>query len=255
MRGVYWTHVPTTLAAMGDSCIGGKSSINAGNVKNLVGNFYPPKEIIIDSSFVSTLPILEIIAGISEIIKICFARSFETFTECSQLISEWQRDSKQQVITNVIQISLTGKKYFIEKDEFDSGIRKLLNFGHSFGHALESASGYRVPHGVAVLIGMIAATQHPLSKPSEETQKLTEYSLALSKSLGKVIGNEISNLDYGKFSEALAKDKKNTNLELVLILPMAKELEVVKIPFNQGALADATIAMKKAAEMVLNEIC
>jgi len=254
MRGVEWTYAPTTLAAMGDSCIGGKSSINAGNVKNLVGNFYPPKEVFIDSSFVSTLPNLEIIAGISEIIKICFARSFETFAECSQLLSEWQRDSKQQVIKDVIQISLLSKKYFIEKDEFDSGIRKLLNFGHTFGHALESASGYRVPHGVAVLIGMIAATQHPLSKPSEETQKLIESSLTFSKSLGKVIGNEISNVDYVKFSQALAKDKKNTNLELVLILPMAKELEVVKIPFNQGAIADATSAMKKAAEMVLNEI-
>lgn len=254
MRGVEWTFVPTTLAAMGDSCIGGKSSINAGNVKNLVGNFYPPKEVFIDSSFVSTLPNLEIIAGISEIIKICFARSFEIFTECSQLISEWQRDANQQVITDVIQISLSSKKYFIEEDEFDSGIRKVLNFGHSFGHALESASGYRVPHGVAVLVGMIAATQHPMSKPSGDTQKLIESSLAFSKSLGKVIGNEISNLDYGKFSQALAKDKKNTNLELVLILPMAKELEVVKIPFSQGAIADAISAMKKAAEMVLNEI-
>jgi 3-dehydroquinate synthase len=254
MRGVDWTYVPTTLAAMGDSCIGGKSSINAGNVKNLVGNFYPPKEVFIDSSFVSTLPNLEIIAGISEIIKICFARSFETFSECSQLIYEWQTDAKLQVITDVIQISLTSKKYFIEEDEFDSGIRKLLNFGHSFGHALESAAGYRVPHGVAVLIGMIAATQHPLSKPSEETQKLIESSLVFSRSLGKVIGSELSNVDYGKFSQALAKDKKNTNLELVLILPMAKELEVVKIPFNQGAVADAASALKKAVEMVLNEI-
>jgi len=73
-QGVNWSYVPTTLAPMGDSCIGGKSSINAGNVKNLVGNFYPPRTVIIDASFVSTLPELEILAGISEIAKICFSK-------------------------------------------------------------------------------------------------------------------------------------------------------------------------------------
>ena len=255
MRGVKWIYIPTTLAAMGDSCIGGKSSINAGDVKNLVGNFYPPKEVLVDPSFVDTLPKLEIIAGISEIIKICFAKSFDTFSVCDRLIAQWQNDGDQEKITEVIQLSLISKQYFVEEDEFDAGIRKLLNFGHSFGHALESASDYKIPHGVSVLIGMIAASQHHLSKTTNESQILIERSLAFSKMVRGEIVNQISTVNYEKFSHALAKDKKNSNSDLVLILPKKSGLEIVRIPFDEGALAGATVAMKSGIEMVLNEIC
>jgi 3-dehydroquinate synthase len=255
MRGVSWIYIPTTLAAMGDSCIGGKSSINAGDVKNLVGNFYPPKEVLVDSSFVNTLPKLEIIAGISEIIKICFAKSFETFSLCERLITQWQNDGDLETITKVIQLSLSSKKYFVEEDEFDTGIRKHLNFGHSFGHAMESASDYMIPHGVAVLVGMIAASQHPLSKANNETQRLVAKSLTFSKTIDEEIVQEISKMDYERFSKALSKDKKNSNADLVLILPTDAGLEIARIPFNQGALAEATEAMKSGIKMVLNEIC
>jgi 3-dehydroquinate synthase len=254
MRGVKWIYIPTTLAAMGDSCIGGKSSINAGDVKNLVGNFYPPKEIVIDTSFVSTLPSLEIIAGISEIIKICFTRSADTFSQCSQLINRWQSHVDQQTITEIIQLSLLSKQYFVEEDELDVGVRKLLNFGHSFGHALESATNYKIPHGVAVLIGMIAASQHPLSKTTDSTRMLIDRCLGFCKTVKAEIENEISALDYAKFSQALAKDKKNSNTDLVLILPMTSGPEIVRIPFDQDALVGATDAMKLGIEMVLNEI-
>lgn len=254
MRGVKWSYVPTTLAAMGDSCIGGKSSINAGEVKNLVGNFHPPKAVFIDPIFIPTLPNLEIIAGISEMLKICFARSFETFTECSRLISEWQLHGNQQTITEVIKLSLGSKKYFVEKDEFDSGIRKLLNFGHSFGHALESASEYKIPHGVAVLIGMIAASHHPSGEHSEQTSMLIETCLKFSKTLPQDVVSEIRNIDFNKFSKAISRDKKNTNSDLVLILPMATGLEIVKIPFNHDALGITTNAMKQGIEMVIHEI-
>jgi len=254
MRGVEWIYVPTTLAAMGDSCIGGKSSINAGSTKNLVGNFYPPKEVLIDTTFLTTLPKLEIVAGISEIIKISFARSPETFSECFQLLSKWKADASRQTVTEIVQLSLRSKQHFVQLDEFDLGIRKLLNFGHSFGHALESASDYKIPHGVAVMLGMIAATQHPLSKESNETQILVETSLTYIREISHEIIDEISNIDYEKFSLSLAKDKKNTNMDLVLVLPKTKGLELVNIPFAQGALLTATGAMKSGIEMVLNEI-
>lgn len=254
MRGVKWTYVPSTLAAMGDSCIGGKSSINAGDVKNLVGNFYPPQQVFIDPAFVSTLPNLEIIAGISEIIKICFAHSYETFEECSKLITDWKKNSDQRVLIEIITLSLNSKKYFVEEDEFDSGIRKLLNFGHSFGHALESASDYRIPHGVAVLIGMIAAVQHPRSVATAETQELTVNSLAFAKTIGNEIATELSNVDLSRFSKALSRDKKNSSSNLVLILPSTIGLEIVKIPFNENALEIAVDAMRIGIEMVLNEI-
>jgi 3-dehydroquinate synthase len=254
MRGINWTYVPTTLAAMGDSCIGGKSSINAGEVKNLVGNFYPPDKVVIDSTFVTSLPNLEIIAGISEIIKICFAKSFEDFNLCSELIDSWTVDSQSKFISEIIILSLKSKKYFVEEDEFDSGIRKLLNFGHSFGHALESASGYKIPHGVAVLLGMIAACQHPKSYQGQETNALIRKCLAFSGSIGGIIESEISNIDFEKFAKALKKDKKNTDTSLVLILPSKTGLALTSIPFNENAIEDATSAMKAGIELVLNEI-
>ena len=254
MRGVKWIYMPTTLAAMGDSCIGGKSSINAGSVKNLVGNFYPPSKIFIDPAFASTLPDLEVIAGFSEILKICFARSFETFTECSNLISDWNENSNQAILSDVIHLSLKSKQYFVEEDEFDHGVRKLLNFGHSFGHALESASNYRIPHGVAVLIGMLAASLHTFSEPSPQATALIKASLALIRKVGEEVVLDILRVDFEKFSKALAKDKKNTKSDLVLVLPKANALEIVNIPFNQDALQGATNAMKSGIEMVLDEI-
>ncbi len=255
MRGVSWSYIPTTLAAMGDSCIGGKSSINAGKVKNLAGNFYPPKEVLIDPSFISTLPNLEIIAGISEIIKICFARSFGTYSECSKLVKDWQSSRDHLTLSRIIQLSLRSKQYFVEEDEFDAGTRKLLNFGHSFGHALESASDYKIPHGVAVLIGMIAACNHPLSVKSNENRELVAVSLAFIRIAASEIVDDLINIDYGKFTEALARDKKNTNSDLVLVLPVEDKLKVVNIPFEQGALEVATNVMRLGIEMVLNEIC
>ncbi len=254
MRGVKWSYVPTTLAAMGDSCIGGKSSINAGKVKNLVGNFYPPREVLINPSFISTLPNLEIIAGISEIIKICFARSFESFTKSTELIFDWKINGNIASLTELIQLSLSCKKYFVEQDEFDVGIRKLLNFGHSFAHALEAASNYKIPHGIAVLIGMLAASQHPLSEQSSETQLLIETCLSFSKLIGEEMSAQISNVDYGAFSQALAKDKKNSSSNLLLILPLISGLKAVEIPFKDDALRIATYSMKSAIERVLNEI-
>lgn len=255
MRGINWTYAPTTLAAMGDSCIGGKSSINAGEVKNLVGNFYPPDKVLIDSTFVTTLPNLEIIAGVSEIMKICFAKSFEDFKLCSELIDDWKVNPNSKSISEIVMLSLKSKKYFVEVDEFDSGIRKLLNFGHSFGHALESASEYKIPHGVAVLLGMIAACQHPKSHQGQEVNDLINKCLAFGGSIRGIIESKISSIDFEKFASALKKDKKNTDTSLVLILPAKTGLAITKIPFSERAIEDTTTAMKAGIKLVLDEIC
>lgn len=255
MRGVEWNYVPTTLAAMGDSCIGGKSSINAGTVKNLIGNFYPPGAVIVDPSFISTLPQLEIIAGVSEVIKICFAHSYPSFVECTRILSKWETGKDFQALSQLIQLSLRCKKYFIEEDEFDVGIRKLLNFGHSFGHALEAASNYRIPHGVAVLIGMLAATQHPQSESTHETNLLIETCLIFCRLIDQRMALEISNMDYEVFAKALERDKKNSSSNLALVLPFNSGLRIVEIPFKNNAIEVATHAMKYAIKKAMNEIC
>ena len=254
MRGVDWTFVPTTLAAMGDSCIGGKSSINAGSIKNLVGNFYPPKKVIIDPQWCSTLPAIEILAGISEIVKICYARSTATFLEAVELANNEGLKNDLSALKCLLRHSLDSKKYFIEEDEFDKGVRKLLNFGHSFGHALEKSSKYAIPHGVAVMVGMIAATFHPGAEISVESQELRVVALKFLQGVGSEILEPLMSFDVEDFSNALSKDKKNTSSDLVLVLPKRMGLELIKDPFSTGALNRATKAMEVARNEIINEI-
>lgn len=155
MRGVRWTYLPTTLLAMVDSCIGGKSSINIGDFKNLLGTFYPPEAIVIAPGVVNTLPPEHVAAGRSEAVKICYARSEEAFQDYLGL---GPLDDAEE-LGRLIGLSLSAKKWFVEVDEFDRAERLLLNFGHSFGHALESCSAYAVPHGVAVGVGCLSAIE------------------------------------------------------------------------------------------------
>ena len=254
MRGVEWIFVPTTLAAMGDSCIGGKSSINAGSVKNLVGNFNPPRSVLIDTGFCHTLPILEIIAGIAEIIKICFAHSIQNFIEAARIASIQNVQHAPLELDKLVLLSLESKKYFVEEDEFDTGIRKKLNFGHSFGHALEAASAFQIPHGVAVMLGMIAATDHPAASLSPASKQLRDICFDF---LGKVtyeISDLLGQYDAETFKVALKKDKKNTPENLILILPGRSDLTLHASAFTSGAIEIAQSAMEKTIMEVLNEI-
>jgi 3-dehydroquinate synthase len=254
MRGIKWTFVPSTLAAMGDSCIGGKSSINAGQVKNLVGNFYPPEKVLIDTSLCKTLPKLEMVAGISEIIKICFARSPKDFDNSVKLARTENLVEAAEILQELTLLSLFAKKYFIEEDEFDTGIRKLLNFGHSFGHALEAASNYGIPHGVAVMVGMIAAIKHPESTNSEATDNLKSICLSYLKTVSEEILMPLTEFNLNDFATAMSRDKKNTRESLVLVLPGPNGLFLYSGEFKQKSLEIAQDAMEKARGEVLNEI-
>jgi 3-dehydroquinate synthase len=155
MRGVPWIYVPTTILAMADSCIGGKSSINVGPYKNLVGTFHPPENVFIDPRFASTLPIDQQASGIVEAAKICFCRGPESFG--TYLRSDPRPGMATDALAQLVTQSLHAKKWFIEIDEFDRKERLLLNFGHTFGHALEGASHYSISHGIAVGLGILCA--------------------------------------------------------------------------------------------------
>jgi len=253
LRGVRWQFIPTTLAAMGDSSIGGKSSINTYNAKNIIGNFYPPDKIWIDARFVETLPSIERIAGLAEIIKICFARSFEDFTQSLNYIAIKDGHFGSPNILELVKLSLSCKKFFIEEDEYDTGIRKLLNFGHSFGHALEKGTNYSIPHGVAVLIGMIAAVKHPDALRSPATAKLQAICAELLSLIFPEIQLALESVDYMRFSEALRSDKKNTRDFLVLILPDENGLTIKNLPFANNSIGIAVATMQSTIEEVRND--
>jgi 3-dehydroquinate synthase len=161
MRGIPWTYVPTTVLSMVDSCIGGKSSVNSSGYKNVVGNFYPPLQVLVDPSFVTTLDSEMIIGGLFEAAKICYARNADEFSAYLAKGPGYPLDAARAEA--IIVQSLFAKKWFIETDEFDKNERLLLNYGHTFGHALEAASDFGISHGIGVGLGMLIAIEYAVN--------------------------------------------------------------------------------------------
>ena len=152
-RGVGWIYVPTTLLAMADSCIGGKTSLNLGSRKNLLGTIYPPNRVIVHAPFVNTLSGDDFASGVGEIVKLHMLGGAGHAEELRAILPALM-SRETSVVHRATRTSLEVKRDFIEEDEFDRGRRNLLNYGHCFGHALEAASDFAIPHGLAVVVGM-----------------------------------------------------------------------------------------------------
>lgn len=242
MRGIPWTYLPTTLLGMVDSCIGGKSSINVEEMKNLVGNFYPPGHVLVDPAFLPTLDAQDIVGGLCEAVKICFARGSVDFS--SLIDAGAVPPLSPETATRIITQSLLVKKWFIEIDEFDQKERLLLNFGHTFGHALESATSYEIKHGVGVGIGMLVAIefQKHLGRMSAEgsllCDRLSDY---VHKILGQVAGlAAAAKVDSATLLGHFENDKKHRAGEYRLILPV-----------ESGALAIVSVAKTPAMQQAI----
>lgn len=156
LRGVPLIHMPTSLLAMVDSSIGGKTGINHANGKNLIGAFYQPDAVFADLQFLSTLERREWINGIAEMLKYAAICQPDMFDGLEKAIEEGFKPSKRWL--KLIRKSAVIKADIVQKDERESGLRAILNFGHSFGHALERLAGYgNISHGHAVYTGMLAS--------------------------------------------------------------------------------------------------
>lgn len=221
MRGVKWTYFATTLLGMADSCIGGKSSINVGPYKNIAGNFYPPELVLVDTEFCNTLSDEQKIEGLLEAVKICFASEGTAFDEYLAIANSSNPLKDNNRIAEVIALSLRTKKRFIEEDEFDNGIRLLLNFGHTFGHAIEGASDYRISHGVAVGLGMLAAMEFSQGMgwsngAVSRIQSLKTHVCSLLSKVDDLAGN-LRDLSSKEALEKFRSDKKHRKQEFAVI--------------------------------------
>lgn len=150
LRNVDWYFFPTTLLAMSDSCIGGKCGINLGKYKNQLGVFYPPKKIFIDINFLNTLTEGDYINGWGEILKFSLTNEVKFYEE---IVNEESYIPCKNILKYIYE-GLVVKKYIIEKDEFESDLRRVLNYGHTFGHALEAYTDNVIPHGHGVIWGI-----------------------------------------------------------------------------------------------------
>lgn len=208
MRGIPWSFVPTTLLAQADSCIGSKSSINFGKYKNLMGSFNPPTKIIIDEKFLSTLNKSDIKSGLGEVIKLLIVANHSK-KDVTKLLEE---SSLSKLVFEALMI----KKEYIEEDEFDKGIRNILNYGHCFGHAIESATSFAIPHGIAVMMGIDLANNLSSQSVFNEYHQIL-FDLYKDYNCISVTIDDIIN--------AMMHDKKNTSNKLTIIVPDKKSFQ------------------------------
>jgi 3-dehydroquinate synthase len=155
LRGISYVHIPTTLLAQVDSSVGGKVGINHARGKNLIGAFHQPDGVFIDPDVLHTLPAVEFRNGLAEGVKIAAALD-GGFFEYLERSSFALRKGNTRLLSQVIHTAVGLKAGVVSRDEREQGLRKVLNLGHTLGHAVESATGYAIPHGYAIAAGMAA---------------------------------------------------------------------------------------------------
>jgi len=189
MRGIDFYNIPTTLLSQIDSSIGGKTAINFGGVKNIVGAFYQPKKVLIDPDLLKTLPARQITNGLAEAIKM-------SLTSDKELFELFETRDIESNLDEIIIRSLNIKKAVVEQDEKESGIRKILNFGHTVGHGIESSEGMsELYHGECVALGMLPMCGEEIRpRVVEVLKKCNLY--------------RILPYDWDKITEAAFHDKK-----------------------------------------------
>lgn len=231
-RGVNWIYVPTTLLAMADSAIGLKTSLNFESYKNMIGTFYPPTKIFINPHFLKTLPKQDYASGIGEIIKLLLMKK-KAIQEIDTIIAKINNAKKAtniQAIEQIIQESIQIKLEYMLGDEYDFGKRNLLNYGHEFGHALEPASRYAIPHGIAVLIGILFANYISYKRAwiSKKTLEYLSNNLLLPNIPFDAVQLEKAFFNRTLLLQNMRKDKKISGKELVLVLP-EKDFSLCKV--------------------------
>jgi 3-dehydroquinate synthase len=154
MRGISWICVPTTLLSMVDAALGGKTGFDLPEGKNLVGSFYPPKLVLADPQVLSTLPEREFVSGLAEVVKGGIISDPELFALCARGL-DWVKANLGEIVKRAMAVKIA----VIEQDPYERGLRAALNLGHTVGHAVELASRFRLRHGEAVAIGMVAEAQ------------------------------------------------------------------------------------------------
>jgi 3-dehydroquinate synthase len=212
------------MLAQCDSCIGAKTSLNYKGFKNLLGTFYPPASVQIQPLFLLTQSEADYLSGVGELVKLHLiggeSATAGLATQYSQLL---KRDTA--VTLGLIRASLLIKKAFIEEDELDAGRRNLLNFGHCFGHAWETATDYAVPHGQAVVAGIVLAQRVAVRRGLMSMDKAARLNDTLLNPLLKGFSWQV---DTARVIEAMSKDKKRTGTGLALVM-MKDGHEMVRV--------------------------
>ncbi len=235
-RGVEWTFIPTTIISQADSCIGGKTSINFNGIKNQLGNFYPPQKIILNPEFIEGLSKNQLYSGLGEMGHYFLLSNYKDYNFYKKNLIKINSKIKINIYDLIFK-SLKIKKIFIEKDEFDKNERLKLNYGHTFGHAIEKLT--KLPHGIAVAHGMNMANYVSLGFGFISQKKYKE----MNETLNYIINDyKIENINLERLMQLLKKDKKSTKKNIRVILTK-----------NIGNMFLYTISNEKKLKLILKK--
>ena len=239
-RGIRYINIPTTLMGMVDASIGGKTAINLAGCKNQIGAFYQPSIICIYPPFLNTLSDEEMFSGTFEMLKTFLIADPEQYSELSAMILDGRLELTPMMIRTCVEI----KSAIVKRDPCDCGIRRILNFGHTFGHAIESYSHCKgqkpLPHGMAVGIGMLCALELSATKLNFSLEEIVRYRQVLSKML---MLPHFSLRDTESLLEYMRADKKNAAGEICPILLQDIGAPVVDYPVTENELRDSLLRL------------
>lgn len=234
-RGIQWIYIPTTLLSMADSCIGAKSAINLNEFKNQLGAFHSPHKVFVATEFLNTLEDREIASGYGEITKLFLTgNNWQDFVDYAKLLSEEGLRNKQ--LPQLLKKSLHIKKDVIEVDEYEKDLRRILNYGHTFGHALESITHHEIPHGLAVLWGMDLVNYLSLKRTLLSQERFDSIRKLILRHFPFKLSKPV-NLD--SLLEASRKDKKlQGNTIFLILLTETKGLQITPCKYDNELIAD-----------------
>lgn len=235
-RGVNFIQIPTTLLSQVDSSVGGKTGVNHPLGKNMIGAFFQPQCVIADISSFNTLPARELSAGLAEVIKYGLINDTEFFTWLEANI-ESLMDLNQDLLAEAVMISCQNKARVVELDERESGLRAILNLGHTFGHAIETTMGYgNWLHGEAVAAGMVMAIDLSI-REGLIGEDVRQRSIALLERAGLPVIPP-SEITVEQFLDAMSVDKKNVDGKIKLVLLRALGEALITDTYNHDALLE-----------------
>lgn len=213
MRGIDWVAVPTTLLAMVDASIGGKTGFDLPEGKNLIGSFHPPKLVLADPSLLLTLSDRDLLSGMAEVIKHGIIADPELFALCSNGM-DWIKNNLEDVVKRAMAVKIR----IIEEDPYEKGIRAMLNLGHTVGHAVELVSGFKLSHGEAISIGMVVEARYAASEGRavrglDEAIESTLSNLGLPTRIPEELSRE-------EIIRAMRVDKKKNAKSIRFALPV-----------------------------------
>jgi 3-dehydroquinate synthase len=218
-RGIPWTFLPTTLLSQCDSCIGAKTGVNHGKYKNQLAVFSSPREVVLDAAFLRTLEETEIRSGLGEILKLhltggpWFADRF-----AAAMNAAGDGLPSLETLEALTWSSLLVKRAVIERDEFELDLRRALNYGHTIGHAIENLSGFAIPHGKAICLGMAIVNQLAVNRGILARSEHDRVLGLIDKVVDAPARAKLGELDLTRLRDVLSRDKKNTGSTLNLVV-------------------------------------